>query len=71
MCPNVGINTRDILIDLGNFYDPHEIDISALREVPEEEVLRALEWVSIDQSMSLKNSVITPKDFIKEQFQYK
>lgn len=42
------INTRDVLIDSGKLYDPHDIDVFSLREAPEEEVIKALEWESGD-----------------------
>lgn len=43
---NKVINTRDVLIDSGNLYNPHGIDIFSLKEISEEEVIKALEWES-------------------------
>ncbi|KAI0994425.1 hypothetical protein K3495_g13757 [Podosphaera aphanis] len=38
------INTRDVLIDSGNLYDPHELDAIAIKEPGFEETVQALEW---------------------------
>lgn len=40
------VNSRDVLIDSGNLYDLHDIDAFVLNELPEEEILRAIEWQS-------------------------
>ncbi|RKF80987.1 hypothetical protein GcC1_031033, partial [Golovinomyces cichoracearum] len=56
---NKVINSRDVLIDSGNIYDPHDIDVFSLKEASEEESVSALEWKSGEDFALIRNFIPT------------
>ncbi|KAI1002788.1 hypothetical protein K3495_g5413 [Podosphaera aphanis] len=46
------INSRDVMIDSGNLYNPQHLDAIAIKEMTEQEIVKALEWPSLVQNKS-------------------
>ncbi|KAI0992896.1 hypothetical protein K3495_g15288, partial [Podosphaera aphanis] len=51
--PSIGkiINSRDVTIDSGNLYTPHDLDALATKQITEQELIQALEWPSLEEDI--------------------
>ncbi|KAI1004940.1 hypothetical protein K3495_g3273 [Podosphaera aphanis] len=63
---NKVINTRDVLIDSGNLYNPHDIDLFSLREAPDEEIIQALEWESMREDIMTITDIPSTKEILQD-----
>ena len=56
--PSLGkiINTRDVKIQSGKFFDPQDLDAVAIKEATEDEIIQALEWPSIEEEIILNDA---------------
>ncbi|KAI0991235.1 hypothetical protein K3495_g16952, partial [Podosphaera aphanis] len=58
------INTRDVLIDSGNIYDPEDLDVAALNQTADYDIVKALEWPSLVKDSPVQHEEDSIEDFI-------